>query len=100
MGSGNKLQRRKKDPWSFRERERQGKGAWIGRGRGKAWVVPWEGELAGFFVLRALKGGDCRGGGGISIEYSSAVQGCPFRVLVSTDWSVTGQGVISQCSWS
>ena len=32
-------------------------------------------------------------------EYSSVFQVCPFRVLVSTDWSVTGQGVFSHCSW-
>ena len=25
---------------------------------------------------------------------------CPFMVVVSTDWSALGQGVISQCSWS
>ena len=38
--------------------------------------------------------------GRISIEHSSAFQVCPFRVMVPTDWSVPGQGVISHCSWS
>ena len=28
-------------------------------------------------------------------EYSSALQVCPFRVVVSTDWPVPGQGIIS-----
>ena len=38
--------------------------------------------------------------GEVSAEYSSVFQVGPFRVMVSTDWSVTGQGVISHSSWS
>ena len=36
VGSGNKLQRQKKGPWSLRERERQAKVIWgkrVGKGR-------------------------------------------------------------------
>ena len=32
-------------------------------------------------------------------EYSSDFQVRPFRVVVLTDWSVTGQGVFSHCCW-
>ena len=32
-------------------------------------------------------------------EYSSVFQVCPYRILVATDWSVTGQGVFSHCTW-
>ena len=32
------------------------------------------------------------GWGRIPIEYSSTFQVCPFKVLVSTDWSAPGQG--------
>ena len=35
-----------------------------------------------------------------SAEHSSVLQVHPFGVVVSTDWSVTGQGVFSHCSWS
>ena len=44
--------------------------------------------------------GEGRSQGRISLDYSSAFQVCPFRVVVSTDWSMSGQGVISQCSWA
>ena len=36
--------------------------------------------------------------GEASVESASGFQLCPFRVMVATDWSATGQGVISQCS--
>ena len=42
----------------------------------------------------------CRLGvlGKVSVEYSSVLRACPFRVMVSSGWSVTGQGVVSHCS--
>ena len=33
-----------------------------------------------------------RSQGRIPIEYTSAFQVCPFRAMVSTDWSALGQG--------
>ena len=53
--------------------------------------------LDGSFVLRLLSL-SCRGEsegrsqGMFSAEYSSVFQMCSFRVIVSTDWSVTGRG--------
>ena len=40
-----------------------------------------------------------RSQGRVSVEYSSVFQVCSFRVMVSPDWSVTGQGVFSHCTW-
>ena len=40
--------------------------------------------------------------GGLRGEFSRifiSSPGAPFQVTVSTDWSVTGQGVFSHCSW-
>ena len=36
----------------------------------------------------------------VSAEYSSVLQVRPFRVVVCTDWTVTGQGVLSHRNWS
>ena len=49
------------------------------------------------FVLRLLslscrQESQARSQGSISAEQSSVLQACPFRVMVTTDWSVTGQG--------
>ena len=60
---------------------------------------------AGSFVLRLLSL-SCRqdslerSQGRVSVDYSSVFQVCPFRVMVSSGWSVTGQGAFSHCSWS
>ena len=35
----------------------------------------------------------------ITCDNSSVLQVCPFRVMVSTDRSVTGKGVFSHCRW-
>ena len=58
----------------------------------------------GSFFLRLLPLScrqESRGGnhGWVSAEYASVLQVCPFRVMVSSDWSVAGQGVCSHCSW-
>ena len=34
------------------------------------------------------------------VEYASAFRVCPYRVVVSTDWSAPGQGVVSHHSRS
>ena len=65
-----------------------------------------EGEhiLAGAFVLRLFSLlqvgilGEVSGEG--LVAYSSVPQMPPFRVMVSSDWSVTEQCIISHCSCS
>ena len=69
-GSGNKLQRQRKDPCSLEKRARQGKHTQrkrVGKGTG---MLHRE-SLPGSSILRAFKGGDFRRGprGRISVDY-------------------------------
>ena len=58
-----------------------------GKGVGKGtWVLLKESHT-GSFVLRVLF---WRSQGRIQVEYTSAFQVCPFRVVVTTDWSALG----------
>ena len=76
-------------PLDLRRRERRGKCTWGEVGGEGPGVV--HGETRTVFIWRSQ--------GRILVDYPSAFQVCPSRVLVSTDWLTPGQGVISQCSW-
>ena len=53
----------------------------------------------GFYLFLAV--GNLRGSlGRVSVEYTSVLRVCLFWVMVSSDWSVEGQGFFSHCSWS
>ena len=72
-----------------------------GKGNGTGYSSERACMSAGSFVLKLfslLQVG--RSHGRISAKYSSVFQVCSLRVMVSNDWSVTGQRVISHCSWS
>ena len=76
----------------------------VGRGREREWHWPLPrgralGPLSGgFFLSQAGILGEVSGEG--SVGYSPVVQVCPFRVMVSTDWSGQEHRVIGLCSWS
>ena len=109
VGSGNKLQKQKKGPWSLGKRsaERTKLGGEEERlgvlQRDTSCTLGKEGggESKGLlkrekepFVLRVFIWRSQRR---LSIEYSSAFQMCPFRVIVSTDQG-TGSLVIASGS--
>ena len=58
-GSGNKLQKQKKGPWSLGRKERLGKRAWGKREKVRTRSTE---RAVGFSDLRVFKGGDFRGG--------------------------------------
>ena len=70
----------------------------MGEVRGKgASLLRREKEHAGFSVLRGVLSPFQRQGfqGRITVEYSSAFQMCPLKVVVSTDWLAPGQLVLA-----
>ena len=58
-------------------------------------LLPRGRARAGSFVLRVLSLWQAGTLGEVSAEYSSVLQVCSLRVMVSTDWSAPGQGVFS-----
>ena len=85
-------------PWSLGDACLWGKKwreAEEGEGKHTDWVLYLEAFLS--LLQVGILG---RSQGRVSTEYSSVFQVCPFRGMVSTDWSVPGQGIISHCSWS
>ena len=69
------------------------------RRKREARKTAWGGERHMCFIERAtlssvLRVFIWRSQGRIPIEYASAFQVCPFRVVVSTDWLASGQGTL------
>ena len=76
--------------------EEEGKGNGIGcspEGEHTPWVLCLEACIS---LLQAGISGEVSGG---FSRYSSVLQVRPPRAVVSTDWSVTGQGGFSHCNW-
>ena len=72
--------------------EREGSGPrLLSRGRVQELGVPEMGPLPQAFISFLQAG---------ILGKASALQVRPFRVMVLTGWSVTGQGAFSHCSWS
>ena len=95
---GLKKQATKAKEGPLEPRRKRGKENMPGEGNGVTngtRMLPGE-DLTRSSVLRVFI---WRFQGGIPIE-CSASQVCLLRVMVFTDWSVPGQGAISQCSWS
>ena len=76
------------------------------QGEGKSIVCSSEGKHTEWVLCLeafiSLAGGNLKGDlrGSVSAEYSSVFQVSSFGVVVSTDWSAPGQGVISHRGWS
>ena len=58
------------------------------------------GHLSWVFYLFLGGGNLSRGLGRASVKYSPVSQVCSLRVMVTADWSVTGQGIFGHYSWS
>lgn len=115
MGSGNMLQRQNKGLWNLGEcmqgckGEEEGEGLHVlqrqcllGKeqvGEGHRHAREGERERAPHWVL-CLEVFYTEVPEEISIEYSSALQGCLLKVEVSTDWLTLMKEVIRHCSWS